>query len=67
MFSYNEWIPKLFPKMSDYDILREGAMKYHDCIKVFIFENYVNIFEEDLKLKKSIYIWNVNKFCMQVE
>lgn len=36
MFSYNDWISKIFPKISDFDILRDGAMKFYDCIKVFI-------------------------------
>lgn len=36
MFSYNEWIPKLFPKISEFDVLRESAMEYYDRIKVFI-------------------------------
>lgn len=41
MFSYNEWIPKLFPKFSEFDILRDGAMKYYDRIKVFIEFEYL--------------------------
>lgn len=36
MFSYNPLIHKLCPTISEYDILREAAMKYHDRIKVFI-------------------------------
>lgn len=34
MFSYSEWIPKLFPNYSEFNLLRDSAMKYHDCIKV---------------------------------
>lgn len=34
MFSYNEWIPKLFPNFSEFNLLRDTAMKYYDCIKV---------------------------------
>lgn len=36
MFSYNPWIPKLFPKFSEFDMLRENSMKYYNCIKVCI-------------------------------
>lgn len=43
MFSYNEWIPKLFPKFSEYDLLRESAMKYHKCIKVNIINDLILI------------------------
>lgn len=28
------WVPKVFPKWSDYDLLREASMKYYNCIKV---------------------------------
>lgn len=35
MFSYNDWIPKLFPKISEFDILREHSLRYYNCIKVF--------------------------------
>lgn len=36
MFSYVDWIPKMFPKFSDYDLLRDLAMKFYDSIEVFI-------------------------------
>lgn len=35
MLSYHPMIPKLFPKFSEYDLLRDSSMKYYDCIKVF--------------------------------
>lgn len=35
MFSYIEWIPKLFPHMSGYSLARDLAMKFYSCIKVF--------------------------------
>lgn len=40
MFSMLWWVPKLFPKWSDYDALRESAMKYYDCIKVRFCADY---------------------------
>ncbi|XP_031625482.1 probable cytochrome P450 304a1 [Contarinia nasturtii] len=40
MFSYNEWIPKLFPKFSEYNLLRETQMKYYNCMKEIIDEQH---------------------------
>lgn len=34
LFSILWWVPKVFPKSSDYDLLRESAMNYYHCIKV---------------------------------
>lgn len=36
MFSFNEWIPKLFPNLSEYNLLRDTAMKFYNLIKVFL-------------------------------
>lgn len=34
LFSILPWLPKYCPEWSEYNILRESAMKYYDCIKV---------------------------------
>lgn len=34
MFSYNEMIAKIFPKISDYDLLRNAAQDMYANVKV---------------------------------
>lgn len=34
LFSILPWLPKVLPEWSEYNALRESAMKYYDCIKV---------------------------------
>lgn len=36
MFGYVEWIPKVFPKFSEFELLRNTAMKFYDWVKVTI-------------------------------
>ncbi|XP_055317679.1 probable cytochrome P450 304a1, partial [Sitodiplosis mosellana] len=40
MFSYNPWIPKLFPKFSEYDLLRDTSMKLYKSIKAICDDQY---------------------------
>lgn len=36
MFTYNEWIAKLFPNFSEYQLLRDFAMQTYAQVKVFL-------------------------------
>lgn len=36
LFSHNPWIQRLFPKYSEYDILREASMEFYQRMKVYI-------------------------------
>lgn len=38
MFGYNEWIPTLFPKLSDYDLLRGIAMEIYGAVQALVDE-----------------------------
>lgn len=38
MFGYNEWIPTLFPKISDYALLRDIAMEIYEAVGVLVQE-----------------------------
>lgn len=35
MFGYNDWIPKLFPNFSEFQLLRDIAMETYGQVKVF--------------------------------
>lgn len=58
MFSFSELIPKLFPKFSDFDLLRDVSMKYYDAIKVWFGLNLIILFIEMYILPyNSFYNW----------
>lgn len=62
MFSILPWVSTLFPNWSDYNTLRESAMKYHACMKV-IMSNPIS----HTNLMICIYARNSNFFvCLVV-